>query len=106
MGHEVYLEPVLGENYGLEQVRTEEQAVRMLELGRIDAFIAAMPDIRPFLERLNYSPEHPLLQSFDRLNCHNTPRNRAFIRSLSRELKKLKEQGAYQEEAKELYVPF
>lgn len=106
MGHEVYLKPVLGENHGLEQVRTEEQAVRMLELGRIDAFIAAMPDIRPFLDRLNYSPEHPLMHSFDRLNCHNTARNRAFIQALSGELRKLKEQGVYEKEARDLYLPF
>ncbi|MCR8913300.1 substrate-binding periplasmic protein [Marinobacter panjinensis] len=106
IGHEVYLRPVLGENHGLEQVRSEKQAIRMLELGRIDAFIAAMPDIRPFLDRLSYSPEHPLLQNFDRLNCHNTERNRDFIRDLSAELKKLKEAGGYREEAGDLYMPF
>ena len=106
MGHEVYLQPVLGENRDLEQVRSEEQAVRMLQLGRLDALIAALPDIRPFLDQLNYSPEAPLLQSFDRLNCHNTARNRAFIRELSAELRKLKEQGVYQSEAGDFYVPF
>lgn len=105
-GHEVYLAPVLGDRIELEHVRSEEQAVRMLELDRLDAFVAAIPDMRPFLDELNYAPDHPLLESFDRINCHNTQRNRAFIRDLSRELEALKERGVYREEAGDLYVPF
>lgn len=106
MGHELYFDRLAWESHDLELVRSEEQALQMLELGRLDAFIAAVPDMNPFLDRVSYAPGYPLLHSYDRLNCHNTPRNRAFVRELSRELKKLKAQGVYQEEAQGLYVPF
>ncbi len=92
-GHEVYLAPVLEGGIGVQPVRSEAQAVEMLRMGRLDALIAAVPDMRPYLDRLGYSPELTLLEGFDRLNCHDTERNRAFIRRLSNELRRLKEQG-------------
>ncbi len=106
LGHEVYLKSVLGRDFQVEQVRSEAQAIRMLELNRLDAFIAALPDIQPFLGQLNYAPESPLLESFDRLNCHATERNLAFVDALSERLRTLKENGIYREEAGPLYVPF
>ena len=105
-GHELYLESVLHEKMTLEAVRSEAQAVQMLRMGRLDALIAATPDILPHLDRLSYAPEHPLFQSFDRINCHNTEQNRAFIRALSEQLRRLKESGVYQEVMGPLYVPF
>ena len=105
MGHEVYLQPLLGD-IEVDQVRSEAQAVQMLELGRLDAVVAALPDIKPFLHRLNYAVESPLLESYDRLNCHATESNQAFVEALSDKLKQLKTEGAYREEAGPLYVPF
>lgn len=105
-GHEVYLDPVLEGELELEAVRSEAQAVQMLKMGRLDALIAAIPDIRPYLDRLSYAPGHPLLESFDRINCHDTKQNRAFLEALSGQLRRLKEDGVYQEVLGELYVPF
>ncbi|PAU81870.1 hypothetical protein CK501_01580 [Halovibrio salipaludis] len=105
-GHELYLAPILEGAIELEPVRSEEQAVRMLQMGRLDALIAAIPDIRPHLEQLSYVPDRPLLESFDRINCHDTGKNRAFIQALSRELRRLQEKGVYQEIMGSLYVPF
>lgn len=106
MGHEAYLDSVLGEGFQTGTARNDAQAVRMMGAGRFDAIIAAIPDITPFLDQLNYSPDHPVLESYDRLNCHNTDSNREFIGAVSAELLRLKGAGVYEEEAGELYVPF
>ncbi|EON91965.1 hypothetical protein MARLIPOL_10086 [Marinobacter lipolyticus SM19] len=106
-GQEHFLHPFL-ENHHLDVVWSRNDAlnVSMLEYGRFEAVIGAIPDIRPYLDRLSYSPDHPLLESFDRLTCHNTERNRSFLTQLSRELKKLKRDGVYQDIAGPLYVEF
>lgn len=107
IGHETYLDPVLeGRNIYVNWSRTDALNVAMLEYGRFDTMIAAIPDVRPYLDRLSYAPEHPLLESYDRLTCHNTERNRAFLRVLSAELRRLKMAGDYQEIAGPLYVDF
>lgn len=105
-GHELYLSPLLQGVVEVEPVRSEAHAVRMLKMERLDALIAAIPDIRPHLDRLGYVPDRPLLESFDRINCHETERSRAFIQALSRELRRLQEEGGYQEVMGPLYVPF
>jgi len=106
MGHEFYLDEVLDDHGELVWVRSEEQAVRMLERGRFEALIAAIPDIYPLLDGLRYAGDQPVLEGYDRVNCHDTPRNREFVESLSEQLKALKKEGVYQEIAGELYVPF
>ncbi|MDX1588571.1 MAG: transporter substrate-binding domain-containing protein [Oleiphilaceae bacterium] len=106
MGHEAYLSRVLPGGLSLQSVRSDALAVQMLKMGRLDAIIAALPDIQPFTSELNYSQEHPLLSGFDRLNCHNTARNRHFLEALSGVLMELKREGVYEEVAGELYVPF
>ncbi len=95
MGHELYLDSVLAESGKVVMVGSEQQAVRMLERGRVEAVIAAVPDINPFLPRLSYEQGYELLVSFDRLHCHNTESNRVFIETLSEQLKKLKASGGY-----------
>lgn len=105
MGHEVYLDTVL-EDLEFEDARSDFHGVRMLRAGRLDALIAAIPDIRPYLDQLSYSPEHPVFESYDRINCHGTERNRAFIEALSDELVRLKRENYYRREAGSLYVPF
>jgi len=106
-GQEHFLRPFLDDHH-LDVVWSRNDAlnVSLLEFGRFEAIIGAIPDIRPYLDKLSYSPDHPLLESFDRLTCHNSERNRAFLTQLSRELKKLKRDGIYQEIAGPLYVEF
>ncbi|MCK7547854.1 substrate-binding periplasmic protein [Marinobacter koreensis] len=107
IGHEIYLDPILsGRNLKVFWSRSDAINLAMLEHGRFDTMIAALPDIRPLLGELSYAPEHPLLESFDRLTCHNTQRNRAFVKALSTSLKALKSQGVYQEIAGPLYLDF
>ncbi|AOY89508.1 hypothetical protein BKP64_15765 [Marinobacter salinus] len=107
MGHETYLDTVLdGHDIDVNWSRNDALNVAMLEHGRFDYMIAAIPDIRPHLDKLSYAPEQPLLESFDRLTCHNTERNRAFLQALSGELRRLKGAGDYQEIAGPLYLDF
>ena len=106
MGHDVYLKPFMEQGMVIDWVRTEAQLVEMLELGRLDAIVAALPDMQPFTNRLTYAADQPLLEDFDRLNCHNTEQNRTAIRTISEKLRRLHEQGRYEEVAGDYYLPF
>lgn len=107
IGHETYLDKVL-DGHGINVIwsKSDAQNVAMIEHQRFSAMIAAVPDIRPFLDKLSYDPEQPLLESYDRLTCHNTEENRRFLRELSAEMARLKEDGVYQQLAGSLYVEF
>ncbi|WP_417568179.1 substrate-binding periplasmic protein [Marinobacter sp.] len=107
IGHETYLNKVLV-NQGIDVIwsKSDAQNVAMLEHQRFSAMIAAVPDIVPFLDKLSYDPEQPLLESYDRLTCHNTEENRAFLSKLSVELKRLKDEGVYEQLAGSLYFEF
>ncbi|MBW4934940.1 type 2 periplasmic-binding domain-containing protein [Marinobacter sp. F4206] len=107
IGHETYLDPLLAE-YDIDIVwaKNDELNVAMLDHDRFDTIIAAIPDVRPYLDGLSYAPERPLLESYDRLTCHNNERNQVFLGDLSREMRRLKEQGVYEQLAGDLYVDF
>jgi len=107
IGHESYLNPILeGRLINVIWSRNDALNVAMLEHGRFDTIIAAIPDILPYLDKLSYAPGHPLIESYDRVTCHNTERNRTFLKALSAELERLKKAGDYQEIAGPLYVDF
>ena len=106
IGHDVYLKPFMEQGMAIDWVRTEAQLVEMLELGRLDAIVAALPDMQPFTNRLTYAADQPLVEDFDRLNCHNTEQNRTAIRTISEKLRQLHEQGRYEEVAGDYYLPF
>ena len=107
IGHETYLDGVLeAHNVDVVWSKSDAQNLAMLEHQRFGAMIAAVPDVRPFLDKLSYDPASPLLESYDRLTCHNTQANRQFLRSLSAEMKRLKNAGVYEQLAGKLYVEF
>ncbi|WP_394171682.1 hypothetical protein [Saccharospirillum alexandrii] len=106
MGHELYIESVLQGSVRADMVMTEHQAINMLKQGRVDVLIAALPDIQPFISQLSYSPTFSLFSGYDRLNCHNTENNLIFIRELSLQLNRLKNDGSYESLAGEFFVPF
>lgn len=90
----------------LKLLNTDKQGIEMLKLERLDAYIGALPDLNPHLASLNYDPEFVLFKSFDRITCHNTPKNQTFLNELSAALQTLKEAGDYQAIAGELYIDF
>ncbi|EMP54852.1 hypothetical protein MSNKSG1_14012 [Marinobacter santoriniensis NKSG1] len=107
IGHETYLDPILsGRDLKVFWSKSDAMNLAMLKHGRFDIMIAALPDVAPLLDQLSYQPAHPLLESFDRLTCHNTRRNRAFVKALSASLKRLKSEGVYQDIAGPLYLDF
>lgn len=106
IGHESYLREIMENLDDVLWVTGDEQNLEMLRLGRINAMIAAIPDIRPYLDNLSYAPEYPLLVGYDRITCRNNETNRAFLAALSEQLMKLKDSGVYQRVAGSLYVDF
>ena len=90
----------------LKLLNTDKQGVDMLTLKRLDAYVGALPDLNPYLESLNYDPKFVLYKSFDRITCHNTSQNQAFLNELSAALEAMKEAGDYQAIAGELYIDF
>ncbi|HAU19172.1 MAG TPA: hypothetical protein DCS72_12625 [Marinobacter adhaerens] len=107
IGHETYLDGVL-EDHDVNVIwsKSDAQNLAMLEHQRFGAMIAAVPDVRPFMDELSYDPKTPLLESYDRLTCHNTEANRQFLTRLSARMKSLKEAGLYEQLAGQLYVEF
>lgn len=105
-GHDSYFRSALNEGTKLSFVSSDEQNVTMLEMGRIDAMIAAVPDIYPFLPKLSFSSSHPLVFSFDRITCSKSNRNQAFLEKVSPALRAMKVNGSYNEIAGPLYVEF
>jgi len=107
IGHETYLDGILeGQEVNVIWSKSDAQNLGMLEHQRFGAMIAAVPDIRPFLDKLSYDPQTPLLESYDRLTCHNTEANRQFLDNLSAGMKRLKRAGVYEQLAANLYVEF
>ena len=107
-GQEHYYQAVLSPEQimDLKLLNTDKQGVEMLKLKRLDAFIAALPEVNPFLDELSYDNELVLYKSFDRITCHNTSKNQAFLNALSAQLKRLKEEGTYKTLAGGLYIDF
>lgn len=106
IGHENYYKSSLHEKTKLFMVNSDEQNLQMLKHGRIQAFVAAIPDILPYTDDLNYSHDHPLFYGYDRLTCFNNTENKRFLEALSEQLKKLKNEGVYQKISGKLYVDF
>ena len=90
----------------LKLLNTDKQGVDMLALKRLDAYVGALPDLIPYLASLSYDPEFVLYKSFDRITCHNNPKNQAFLNELTAALQAMKVAGDYQMIAGELYIDF
>jgi len=106
IGHDVYYRDTLTEGIELNLVDEDHRNVRLLELGRIDFMIGALPDLTPYLPRLSYSSAHPLVENFDRITCHRVAKTEAFLTELSKVLEALNHNGTYRRLAPDLYLPF
>jgi len=106
LGHDAYLSSALGDDVELRLVNGDNINLRLLELGRIDYMAAALPDMNPYLDTITYDPGQPLLSSFDRITCHRSVKNTAFIEKLSSVLSAMKESGEYRAINPELFLDF
>lgn len=106
IGHESYYQERLPAEAKISMVQSDQHNMRLLELGRIDYFVGALPDLMPYEHLYNYQATQPLIQSFDRVTCHNTSNNRAFLNLLDKNLKQMKADGWYQKLGKQLYLDF
>lgn len=75
------------------ELPSEQQALEMLRLGRADVYIGAMPDLWPLRQQFSVDLSRPLVLLQDRLTCHRTPRNVAFVNFLSERLQALQASG-------------
>jgi len=107
-GQEQYYQSILSPElkYDLKLINTDKQGIEMLKLKRLDVFLAALPDVNPFLHELSYNKDLVLYKSLDRITCHNTPKNQTFLKALSTQLQTMKEQGEYKAIAGDLYIDF
>ena len=82
----------------IEPVWDTEQNYKKLLSGRIDAFIAYVPDLWGYfgsqhIPQLAYNKSKPILVYQESVACHDTPENRAFIKQLNTALQQLQQQG-------------
>jgi hypothetical protein len=106
VGHDLYYGAAVRDTIKIQFANSDRQNIELLNLGRVDVVIAALPDIRPFLRGLTFSAAHPLFRGYDRITCHRTPATEKFMAALSPELLRLKKNGTYREIAGRLYVNF
>jgi hypothetical protein len=105
-GHDTYYKHRLSEHTNLIMVSDDLQNVKKLSLNRLDVMIGALPDLLPYITRFNFSADHPLVESFDRITCHKNEKTELFLDALSSSLKKLKLNGSYEKIAGPLYFDF
>ncbi|WP_281557057.1 transporter substrate-binding domain-containing protein [Thalassomonas sp. RHCl1] len=96
---------LLPEELEIELVNNDEQNLKKLRLGRIDAVLAFLPDFRRYQAQLQYSPEFVLYQSYDSVFCHDTASNRLYIETLNRALEQITADNRYRKIMGELYMP-
>jgi ABC-type amino acid transport substrate-binding protein len=105
-GQEQYYKKLIPKGLKVHLVQSDRQGLDMLELKRLDVFIAALPDINPYLDLVSFDKRFPIYESFDRITCHNTAKNRGFLNALSHQLEILKQNGSYKKIAGKLYIDF
>lgn len=105
-GQEQYYIEQIPKEVKIQPLHSDKQGLDMLQLKRLDVFIAALPDISPYLGLVSFDERFPIYESYDRMTCHNTEKNRDFLSSLSLQLEKLKLNGVYKKIAGELYIDF
>lgn len=105
-GQAQYYQDLLPKDAKLQLLNTDKQGMKMLNLNRLDAFIAALPDLTPYIGELSFDRNYPIYTSFDRITCHNTEKNKDFLNLLSSALSKLKTEGSYKKIAGEFYIDF
>jgi hypothetical protein len=93
-------------NNQLKLLNTDKQGIEMLNLKRLDAYIGALPDMNPYVDSLTFDKTLVLYKSFDRITCHNTEKNQAFLNIISAQLEHLKNSGEYQRIAGDFYIDF
>jgi ABC-type amino acid transport substrate-binding protein len=70
-----------------------QSAMKMLGSNRIDYYVGFLPSNRTFDSEIKYCTKKDITKHNDTLNCHNNPKNRAFINQFNQVFKKLVENG-------------
>ncbi|TVP15657.1 substrate-binding periplasmic protein [Shewanella sp. KCT] len=106
LGTEVWDQELLASGVKIEYAATDEQNIKKLESGRIQVFLAYLPDVNQYLYRLSYSPAHPIRIEFDQITCHRTPKTEAFVDAISKALREMKRSGRTAQLLGEHYLEF
>ena len=106
LGFEGYFVSYIEKGAVISLVSNENNLVAMLERGRIDIFLGFLPDQQSNLERLNYSPNHPLQVITDPLVCHNNEKGGTFVAVMSEALRDMKSDGMTRSILGDLYLEF
>jgi ABC-type amino acid transport substrate-binding protein len=96
--HGMQLGDKIEKNIDLLRVHTSDSLVKMLEVKRIDAFIAYVPDIYAIFEQLKipalqHDPARPIVVHEDSLTCKITPQNKVLIERFDKGIQALHSSG-------------
>lgn len=106
LGNEIWHTELLEAGVKIEMVSKDSQNIRKLEKGNIQVFLGFLPDVTQYLDKLAYSPEHPLVIEYDQITCHANSDTRKFIQQLSQALKNMKNDGTTARILGPLYLDF
>lgn len=96
-------------SHKLVEVNTDKQNVGLLLKGRIESFIAYVPDINELLEKhkkhlFYYDLDKPVYVQEETIVCHSNPKNASFLKLVNHELEKLRNNGLLKRLLKDNYV--
>ncbi len=92
-GYEAYYQELVNNNIRIDYLANEENQIKKLEAGRIDAIIGFMPDWIPFLNKLSYDPGFPIHLGYDYMTVWNTPEGKSFVDKISPVLRDMNSDG-------------
>jgi len=106
LGAEGYYESLVKKNINIDYATTNEQNIKKLKMGRVDAILGFLPDLNMHLHELSYNPEFTLLKFTDRVTCHNNKEGRKFLKAIAPAIEEMKKNGRVKELRGEFYFEF
>ena len=105
-GYQTYYRGLIEQGIDITYFAQEEHQLMRYEKGRIDAIIGFMPDWMPYLDRLTYDPNFPIIVGYDYMTVWKTPAGRAFVDKISPVLQGMKLDGTLKEILGDRYMDF
>lgn len=106
IGNEIWHDKLVSAGVKIDYSSDDIYSIKMLENGRIQAYLGFLPDNTKYLSKLNYSPEHPLFTDFDKITCHVNPKTKKFIKRISSSLREMKNDGTTSKILGAIYLDF
>ena len=81
-------------NINFQEVRSHEQSIKLLELGRVDAIMGSMVELIPYADGLALHEQIPITTYRETITCHSSQASRNFLRQLDPVIHSMRADGS------------